>query len=115
MSFKDEGRPVSENDINWAIKKITEKLASKFGYRLQDGWSDACLASELYLCWREPGGCYLPNKPNIEYEAKGLKVWISWQSCTNVLNPTFEGESTLRKVREVYKIPNPDDGQLFLI
>ena len=115
MADKLSDRPVTESDKEWAIRRITGSLQRKFGSRLRDGWSDACLESELFLRWTVSGGCYLPGKPTIEYVAAGLKVWVTWSRVTRELPPTWTGKSTILVVRELYNIPDPEAGQLTLL
>lgn len=108
-------RPVSEADKVWALRQITQGLARKFGACLQQGWSDDALASELFVCWHVSGGSYIPGKPHVEYAAAGLKVWVSWQANTYGLKPTWQGQATIARIRQLYRIPDPEEPQLPLL
>ena len=113
--MNDAIKPISRADIEWAIRRITRRLARKFEGRFKDGWSDATLRSELELSWSVEGGCYIPGKPAIQYKAAGLKVWVTWEVNTYGVPPNFEGQSTIALVREIYGIPDPDNHQMRLL
>jgi len=107
-----------EDKKNAFITAVTsyQNADNRWQERNRSGLTDAQLEEALRYELGIYGGCSgHNNRPAVEYQGSGLKIWASWGHFNSCIDqPIFEGRSTLKMAREVYQISNPDDTQLSL-
>ena len=111
----DEQRRLTEADKTEVFKIATRRLPAHCGLKLLSGMTDEELAAVLKLILGEFGGSGGPDTYSITYASAGLRIWGGWHVVNHVLEkPLFAGKQTIAKARDVYAVPNPEDGQLNL-
>ena len=107
-------RPLTREDRERAIRKATRHLVAWHGDEISEGVNDDRLRELLERSLGEGGGCG-PGDISYAYNGNGFRIWASWDICNSCVDePIIKGEATLKMVRHLYNIPNPDDNQLGL-
>lgn len=88
-----------------AFKCVVRTVMHWYGDELLKGVDDDLLAQRLETAIGWCGGCG-PDIPSYDGRGNGLRVWISPDQPPG--KPTIKGRDTLALVREIYRIPYPD-------
>ena len=94
------------------MQGATERWAERSALGLNDEELAAALAYELGTAG---GSCGFSQRPNINYQQAGLKIWVSWISNLPMREePVFQGQHTIKTARRVFEINDPSDRQISL-
>ena len=108
-------RELTHSDKMEAVRIATSGLTRRFGDELAEGVTDDRLRELIKEALGIFGGCGSRDRLHVSHQGSGLKIWASWHIHNHVLDkPIFEGERTLRVVRELYGISDPSNGQMSL-
>jgi hypothetical protein len=108
-------RPLSEADKIAAFRACTRSLPERYREEIAAGMTDAELARALEQVLGIFGGCSARRGvPSLTYKGAGLKIWAGWEYADPQDKPIFAGQATIDLARQLYRIPNPEDGQLRL-
>jgi len=108
-------RELTHADKMDAVRRATSGLTRRFGDELANGATDERLTSMLADVLGLGGGSGGPDRTSVSYNGSGLRIWCTWGANNVVLDePILAGQQTVKAVRELYRIPNPEDDQLNL-
>jgi hypothetical protein len=108
-------RPLSEADKLAAFKACTGSLPKRYKKEIAAGMTDAQLAIALEQAIGILGGSSAQRgRPAVAYKGAGLKIWAGWDWPDMRQKPLFAGAATIALARQIYCIPDPNDGQMSL-
>lgn len=107
----DKQRPLSMADKEDVFRQATTGLPRRYACEIEAGMSDP----ELEAALKQVLGIGGPDRLSITYRGAGLKIWGSWHVQNHVTEPAlFEGATTIRMARVIYRIADPTDEQMVL-
>lgn len=106
---------LSREDKELIFKIATRGFVHFHCDAIEKGMSDTELEAALVRSLGIFGGSGGPGKPSVSYQGSGLKIWGAWETINHVeTDPLFQGKTTLKMAREIYKISDPTKKQMDL-